>query len=97
MSIACMQINLNLYDIEVEYVNLQMYFKIICFTPTSGVTLYVLFFSFRDWGACLSLCLCVLVGRDLPAQTKTVNEFWVAFSLISKISMVDQDRGCYES
>lgn len=92
-----MQINLNLYDIEVEYVNLQMYFKIICFTPTSGVTLYVLFFSFRDWGACLSLCLCVRVGRDLPAQTKTVNEFWVAFSLISKISMVDQVRGCYES
>ena len=43
------------------------------------------------------VCLCVRVGRDLPAQTKTVNEFGVAFSLISKISMVDQDRGCYES
>ena len=43
------------------------------------------------------VCLCVRVERDLPAQTKTVNEFWVAFSLISKISMVDQDRGCYES
>ena len=59
MSIACTQINLHLYDTDV---NLSMYFKIICFSS-----------FFPRPGACV--CLCVRVGSDLPAQTKTVKEF----------------------
>ena len=90
---ACMQIRLHLYDTDV---NLWMYFKIICFTASSGVTLSVLFFFFRDRAACVSLCVCVLcvcvcvcVGSDLPAQTKIVNDFRVVFSRKSKILMVN--------
>ena len=55
MSIACTQINLHLYDTDV---NLSMYFKVICFRATSGVTLSVLFFLSETGCLCMSLCAC---------------------------------------